>query len=87
MKKNILISVMSLLFLCVSTTQVRLYVGSIQLNRSPETVSMLEVWQFGLKADGYEDLSEQVENYPKKGAAPVLSMCILKEKIILLPFY
>ena len=48
---------------------------------------MLEVWQFGLKADGYEDLSEQVENYLKTGAAPVLSMWILKEKIILLPFY
>lgn len=60
--------------------------GGIQLNRSPKTVSMLEVWQFGLKADGYEDLSEQVENYLKTGAAPVLSMWILKEKIILLPF-
>ena len=83
MKKTVLISVISLLFLCTSVAQVRNYVGSIQLNHNPETVSMLEIWQAGLKADGYEDLSEQVENYLKTGAAPVLLMWIRKEKIIL----
>lgn len=67
MKKTVLISVISLLFLCTSVAQVRNYVGSIQLNHNPETVSMLEIWQAGLKADGYEDLSEQVENYLKTG--------------------